>query len=122
MELTLSEVQDLLGISRYQVSRYAKDGRLQRTRQGHYDAASLANLHSPFDRYAYEGRDIAEKRAVWLVRAKHAFRRELLRIIGARQHRRHRRPAHPSSTVDEQREVEHAVKEYVSILAAMPER
>lgn len=46
MNLTIStsEVEDVCGISRFQVSRYAAAGRLERTRHGRYVAASLARV------------------------------------------------------------------------------
>lgn len=46
MHLTLStsEVENVCGISRFQVSRYAAAGRLERTRHGRYAAASLARV------------------------------------------------------------------------------
>ena len=124
MELTLAEVQDLLEISRYQVSRYAKDGRLQRTRQGHYEAASLASLHPPFDRYAHmgRGRNTAEERAVWLVRAEHAFRRDLLRIVADRHRNEHRGYGRREPSPGERQDIDKAVRAYVATLAAMPER
>lgn len=124
MELTLAEIERILSISRHQVSRYATDGRLVRTRQGHYDAASLANLHPPFDPWARQrGESRDEARAIWLVRAEHAFRRELRGVI-ARRCEAAWRPGHPRPTpaASEGAEVERSVKAYTKTLATMPDR
>ncbi|MDP6526650.1 MAG: helix-turn-helix domain-containing protein [Kiritimatiellia bacterium] len=55
MELSIQEMMDYLGVQRHQVSRYAKDGRLKRTRHGYYDSASLAELVKPFLPNLYDG-------------------------------------------------------------------
>jgi hypothetical protein len=120
MELSLTEIEQLKGISRYQISRYAKDGRLRRTRQGHYSAASLANLAPPFDRYQCQGNFI-EERAVWLVRSEHSFRRELMNVMHAR-HQAAGKWGPVDLTSDQQREIDTAVKAYVSILSAREDR
>ena len=117
MELTLAEVKGIMGVSRFQISRYTTDGRLRRTRQGHYEGASLANVHRPFDRYSCAGRYIDEERAVWLVRAEYAFRRELLRIVERRHRKTYRGFGRESVTKDEREEIARTVKEYGAILA-----
>ncbi len=119
MELNLSEIERLLSVSRYQISRYATDGRLQRVRQGHYEAASLANLAPAFDKWDYCGRYWDEERALFLVRAGYAFRRELHSVIEAR-YRAAGKWGRVDLTPDQQQEIEQAVKGYVSILAARP--
>ncbi len=121
MDLTLREIEQLKGISRCQISRYAKDGRLQRTRQGHYSAASLANLAPPFDRYAYRGNFIEEK-AVWLVRAEYSFRREMQAVIEKRKRANAQGYVQSPITPAELQEIDTAVKGYVGILSAMPDR
>jgi hypothetical protein len=125
VELTLAEVERITGVSRYQISRYTTDGRLQRTRQGHYEGASLAHVHPPFDRFSSSDSgfvDSAEAREVWLVRAKHAFRRELVRIVEERHRKSYRGFGWEPVTDDEREEIAKAVKEYGAILAAAPER
>jgi transcriptional regulator with XRE-family HTH domain len=119
MDLSLSEIETLKGISRCQISRYAKDGRLQRTRQGHYSAASLANLAPAFDRYACRGNFI-EERAVFLVRAEHAFQRDLMAVVQARRQAAGKwGPV--DLTPDQQHQIDTAVKAYVSILSTRSE-
>ncbi len=122
MELSLKEVEQIVQVSRYQVSRYAKENRIQRTRQGHYDAASLAKVHPPFDRWACMGQDIAEERAVWLVRMEHFIRRELFQIINERHKGEHKGYGRPELSANEKREIGKAGNEFVAILAAMPDR
>jgi hypothetical protein len=122
MDLTLAEIEQLAGVSRYQISRYAKDGRLERTRQGHYSAVSLANLHAPFNRREHTEKDINEERAVWLVRAEYHFRRELHRVIKSRSRRKTQNYGRQELTAKEQDEIEADVKAYVVALAAVPEK
>jgi len=122
MELTLKEVEMLTCISRYQISRYAKQGRLQRTRQGHYEAASLANLCEPFRRYEYFGKDIDEERAVWLVRNEYYFRREISKIIDNRNKGERGGYGLPELSATDKSQINKAVKEFIKTLAARPER
>jgi hypothetical protein len=122
MDLTLSEIESLTSVTRYQISRYTTDGRLTRTSQGRYDAASLANLAPPFDPYAAGRRsDRAEEKAIHLVRAEHSFRRELCRIVEDR-HRDAGDYGRHELTPAELREIDGAVKAYVAILAGRPDR
>jgi len=122
MELTLLEIEQLVGVSRYQISRYAKDGRLERTRQGHYSATTLANLHAPFNRWEHTGKDLNEERAVWLVRAEYHFRRKLHRIMESRRRVKTQSYGLQELPAKEQGEIEADVKAYVATLAAMPEK
>ena len=89
MELTLPEVEALTGLSRFQLSRYAADGRLKRTRHGHYDAASLAGIyrrHAEQERfYLQYHRDRVDRFDRWLTRERVAFRRRL-RVLVRRRH------------------------------------
>ena len=89
MELTLDEIQGLTGLSRAQISRLAAAGRLRRTRHGHYDAASVANLRQDFS-CPPRRRDRGEEKDVWAVRQRHRFRRELQTILRTRAIRERR--------------------------------
>lgn len=121
MELTLKEVESILNVSRYQISRYATDARLERTRHGHYEAASIASLAHPFERYRHtEGDDIGESREVWLVRNVHWFRRALDKVVRGRKE-----PGFWRSqpvTPEMQKDMAAAVREYRARLIRMPEQ
>ena len=112
MNITLPELEDYLSLSRHQISRYANDGRLTRTGQGQYDAASLANLATPFERFRYH-QNIDEEKALWLVREEYAFRRTLRRLI----ENRHFQAGKPSMLSDaESLDIERSVAAYTAIL------
>ena len=118
MNLTLPELETYLSLSRYQIAKYAADGRLTRTGQGKYAAASLANLAEQFDRFRY-GRNAVEERAIWLIRQEHEFRRTLRRLI----ENRHFAKSRPATLSDvEAATVEAAVSAYVAILKSRPDR
>ena len=114
MELTLPEVEALTGLSRCQLSRYAADGRLERTRQGHYDAASMAGIYG---RYAERERLVLqagfyreERLDRWLSRQRVAFRRRL-RVMVRRRH-----PETPLTPAEVNR-IEAAATNYAACLA-----
>jgi len=114
MNITLPEIQDILRLSRCQISRYAADGRITRTSQGHYDASGLANLVDPYQREAGHQHP-AEEVAVWRVRSEFQFRRALFAVI-AKRHLEKRTAPRPDS--DELSEIEGAVSKYAAILQA----
>jgi len=122
MELSLSEVERIVQVSRYQVSRYAKDCLIKRTRQGHYDAASLAKVYPPFNKWACMGQDIDEERAVWLVRVQHFIHRELLKIINKRHQDEHKGYGRHDISATEKRDIDKTVNDFVAIAAALPNR
>ncbi len=112
MTLTLEEIENMTGVSRCQISRYAADGRLQRTSQGHYDASGLANLEDPYHREAGHLHP-DEEAAVWRIRSEYQFRRALFAVIAKRHLETHTAPR-PNS--DELSEIEAAVSKYAVIL------
>jgi len=117
MNITLTEIQDILRLSRAQISRYTTSGRLTRTSQGRYDAAGLANLVDPYQRQTgHQYPD--EERDIWRVRSEHSFRRSLFGVIATR-HLISRTAPRPDD--DELCEIEKAVSDFARILKARPD-
>jgi hypothetical protein len=87
MELTTPEMEKLTNVSRYQLSRYASDGRLERTRHGHYAAESFASLASAFDviRHKRDRGDRQEWFDHYLADCCGWFRRKLREIVQSRR-------------------------------------
>ena len=120
MELTCSEIMDLTGTTRSQVSRYSKNGKIERSSHGHYSAASLAGLERRYiPRSANLGvscLDVHEERELWLVMRKHAFRRQMEQVLKSREHP----PAR--LTPKQNAEIGRAAAEYTAILSKLNQR
>ena len=116
MELTTAELEALLSVSRSQISRYAKDGRLTRTRPGHYAAASVANLERPFFSVYVWRENVQKERAEWLAEREAEFRAYLHCVIAAR----HRERGIDENLTDaEAGEIAEAVSGFTDILAGL---
>lgn len=83
MDLTLDETMAMLGVSRSQVSRYAADGRLVRTGQGRYDAASIGNIDRPYRQPRNDLLRESDLRAI-ISRQRALFRGQLAAIVAKR--------------------------------------
>ena len=77
MDLSLTEMQSILGISRYQISRYTTQGRLRRTRRGFYDSTSIAHVCRAFRPYGGGYGCHSIKAMNWLEDMKEQFREDL---------------------------------------------